>query len=163
MKYQALTHYILQRLPKDYQRNFYSWIESGELINSGREITEQGGILSIMRTDCILWFEELPFRKINPQKIMALIQIWLNENTNCDVYDEQNNTISFELVLIDDNTADLNFRLTFNEPIYLTQDEQGDLVQDGEHYRLANPEIWTATDFSVEAKIRFKQRWQKQD
>lgn len=163
MLYQKLTRYLLPHLPKNYQRNFYSWIEQGQLINSGRDLTQEGGVLAIMQTQCIFWFEELPFREINPKKIMALIQIWLNENINCDVFDDPNNEVDFELVLIDDNTADLQFRLVFNDKITLHRNDEGDLNLHGLTYSLDDVEIWTAEHFSLEARVRYKEKWQKQD
>lgn len=163
MRYQQLTSYLLQFLPKDYQRNFYSWIENGRLINKGRDITEHGKLLAVMETECVFWFEELPFKKINPQKLMALIEIWLNENSDCEYFPDENDEIPFELVLLDDNTADLQFSLKFIDPLYLQADDGGEFNLHGEAFNLEAPEIWTAEHFDIEARIRHAQKWKKQD
>lgn len=163
MRYQQLTDYLLQFLPKDYQRNFYSWIENGRLINRGRDVTEKGNLLAVMETDCVFWFEELPFRKISPKKLMALIEIWLNENSDCEHFPDGNDEIPFELVLLDDNTADLQFSLKFIDPIYLQSDDEGEFNLHGEAFSLESPEIWVAENFEIEARIRHSNRWKKQD
>lgn len=162
MQYQQLTEYLLRHLPKDYQANFYSWIQQGEITNQGRAITANGLMLAAIETECIFWFEALPFRQIDPVQIMALIEIWLNENTPCEGYIEQNERLPFDLTLIDDNTADLQFTLKFTDPIYLEKDENGEVSFNGETYRIDSVSIYYAENVSVEAKIRHKNRW-KQD
>lgn len=162
MMYQRLTEYLLPFLPKDYRANFYSWIDQGKLVNQGKRVTEQGLMVGTIETQCIFWFEELPFRKIDPVKIMALIELWLNDNTPCESFYQTNDEIPFDLMLVDDNTADLQFTLNFTDPIYLQQAEGGEFQIEDENYRLEELEINYAENISVEVKIRHREKWQKQ-
>ncbi|WP_424408081.1 phage tail protein [Pasteurella sp. PK-2025] len=140
MLYQQLTEFLLTKLPERYYAHFHSWIENGKLLNQGKRVTDVGIEIAHIQYDAVLFFDEFPFREISAQKIMAYIQIWLNENDSLrDVLDEYETP--FELEIINDDVADLTFTLTFQEPLTAVEDEDGEIEIDGKNYRIDDIEI----------------------
>ncbi|MFC0973982.1 phage tail protein [Pasteurella multocida] len=137
LKYQVLTDYLLSKIPSHYHANFYSWMDDGELVNEGKEVTEKGEILFYLEYTAELFFHELPFKKINPLWIMTYLKIWLDENDLERCIQDDYKT-PFELTMLSDDLADLGFSVKFREPIYLNQlaDEQLD----------TETEIWHGND-----------------
>lgn len=151
MLYQQLTDYLLDKLPRRYHGNFYSWIEDGKLIDVGRQVTDNGLEVCHLRYSGVFHFEALPFNEISPAYLMAFIQTWISENDPLrDALDESE--IDFDLEIIDDNTADLIFTIHFREPLTAVKDEGGALEIEGEHYRLDEIEIYIADEIDVEVK-----------
>ncbi|MEB3457140.1 phage tail protein [Pasteurella multocida] len=140
MLYQQLTEFLLTKLPERYHAHFHAWIENGKLLNQGKRVTDAGIEIAHIQYDAVLFFDEFPFREISAQKIMAEIQIWLNENDYLrDVLDEYETP--FELEIINDDVADLAFTISFQEPLTAVEDDAGDLEIDGKKYRLDEIEI----------------------
>lgn len=150
--YQQLTDFLLTKLPKRYHNNFYSWMENGKLIDQGRNVTEYGVEIAHIQYDAILWFEAFPYKEINASMLMAHIQLWLNENDEmrCRLDTQESD---FDLEIIDDNTADLSFTVSFREPLTAVKDEYGELQIGGENYRLDEIEIYYAEEVDVEAGL----------
>ncbi|MCT8824372.1 phage tail protein [Glaesserella parasuis] len=152
MLYQQLTDYVLEKLPDSYRQNLYSWMENGKLINEGGNVTQTGIVIAHIEYDSVLFFENLPFRKINPYKILAMIQIWLNENEYLrNVMDEY--ITPFDIEVIDENSAEFSLTIKFREPITAELDSNGDLEIDGERYRLDEIEINEASEFYLTMKV----------
>lgn len=140
--YQRLTDYILQKLPKAYHGNFYSFMTDGEVINEGKNYTANSNILFYVSYKTQLLFAALPYQHIAPLRLLAQIKLWLDENdTERERLDEYN--INYDLEIIDDSTADFAIELSFTEPIYAKQIAQSsapedELEIDGELYQLTN-------------------------
>lgn len=151
MKYQQLTDHILQHLPPTYRANFYSGISQGKLLNIGKNITVDSRQVGQIESEVFFWFEALPFREISPEKIMAIIQIWLDQYDEIaeqlDIYE-----VPFEITHVDDNTVDLEFTLKFHDSLCAVEDENGDLEIDGKKYRLDEVEINWAEQIIVKTK-----------
>ncbi|THA14546.1 phage tail protein [Rodentibacter pneumotropicus] len=152
MLYQQLTGFLLTKLPKRYHGNFYSWIEDGKLLNEGRQVTDNGIEVCHLSYNGVFHFEALPFNEISPAYLMAFIQVWVNENDSIrDAFDD--GEIPFDLDILDDNTADLIFTISFREPLTAMQDERGELQISGENYRLDDIEVFTAEYIDIVAEI----------
>lgn len=148
MQYQVLTDYLIQRLPSGYAYKFSSWIDRAELLPYGRNITQNGIELMQIQYDTTFYFDELPFKKIQPLALMAHIQSWLYEqDTTREEQDLANPEMTIEL--LDDNTAIVEFTLSFNESIYAIESETGDLMLNNKKYALGNIEIYTAHEFEI--------------
>ncbi|KMK51477.1 hypothetical protein RO21_06065 [[Actinobacillus] muris] len=139
--YHRLTEYVLSLLPAHYRGNLYSWMESGKIINEGRNVTTHGIEIAHLEYEATLLFNELPFEQVNPLKLMVLIQNWLNEQDamryRLDIYEDP-----FDLEILDDSTADLAMQIKIREPILATEVETSDVEIDGICYELAPFEIW---------------------
>ncbi|WGE32548.1 phage tail protein [Actinobacillus genomosp. 2] len=147
--YQQLTDFLLTKLPKRYHGNFHSWMDKIKLINAGRNVTDLGLEVAHIKYDAVLWFEVFPYREISAPLIMAMIQVWLDENDaireRLDLYETD-----IDLDILDDKTADLVFTINFQEPLTAQKDPNGELVIDGESYRLDEIEIYYAEEIDVE-------------
>lgn len=139
MRYQQLSDHLLRHLPESYHANFYAWMEKGKLRNEGRQVTDSGVEIAQLDYEAVFFFDKLPFRTINPYKLLALVQVWLNEHGeyNRDFESDVN------IEMIDDNTAELDITLQFSEPITAERDDEGDLVIDGERYRFDEIDVQT--------------------
>lgn len=151
-QYQQLTDFLVKTLPSRYQKHLYSWIDNGRLINEGKQLTENGLILSTIEYDAIIYFDDFPFVEINPEQIMASLQIWLNEHSKSHCFYDEYQT-PFDLSLMDDKTAKLQFTVKFREPLEAVKSETGNLIIDGNRYQLENVEICTAEQVNVKGNI----------
>lgn len=152
MLYQQLTDFLLTKLPKRYHGNFYSWMENGKLVNLGKQVTDNGIEICHIQYDGILFFDEFPFKEISPAYLMALIQIWLNEN------DEMRNILDnyetpFDIEIINDDVADMSFTISFQEPLTAIEDSRGELEIDGISYRLDNIAVFTAEEIDLDVQV----------
>lgn len=148
MRYQQLTDYLKSKLPQSYRRSLYSWMENGRLIDQGGQCTATGIEILHVRYDAVLFFDEFPYHEISAHYVMALIQLWLNENDPLRQVLDLSET-PFDLDIVDDKTADLQFTVTFQEPLTAVDDPKGALLVDGNRYRLDEIEIDYATDVDV--------------
>lgn len=146
MRYQQLTEFLLTQLPTRYHRNFYSFMQNGKLINEGRQVTETGVEVAQIEYQAVLYFDQLPFKEINPYNLLGLIQIWLNEH---DDWDYRSFETPFNIDILDDSTAELDITLTFREPITAVQDEAGNVLINEVKHRFDEIEVYTATEIDV--------------
>lgn len=151
--YQQLTDFLLTKLPKRYHGNFESWMDNIKLLNMGRQVTQNGIEVAHIKYDAILWFEAFPYREISAPLVMALVQVWLDENDESrDVLDLYESDINLEI--LDDKTADLIFTIHFQEAITAIEDSQGDLTINGLNYRLDDIEIAYAEEIEVQVDAK---------
>lgn len=148
MLYQRLLGFLQQQLPIRYRKNLLAWIESGSLIDQGRNVTDEGIEIAHIRYKATFLFNELPFNQLNVAEIMANIQIWLNTN------DEMRSLldfseIGFDVEIYDDSTADLTFDIEFQEPITAIKSERGKLNIDGVNYQINSIPIYIAEEVEV--------------
>ncbi|MDP8173675.1 phage tail protein [Pasteurella skyensis] len=148
MQYHKLTDYLISVLPKAYQNNFYSWIDSAEMLNEGRNVTVDYIELMHLQYDTTFYFEDLPFRQIKPVEIMAHIQTWLYEN-DPERYQLELANPQCTIELIDDKVATVEFSISFQEKITAQESENGDLTLNGKKYQLGNVEIYYAKEFEI--------------
>lgn len=148
MIYQKLLSFLQQQLPARYRKNLLAWIESGSLIDQGRNVTDEGIEIAHIRYKATFLFNELPFNQLNVAEIMANIQVWLNENDELR-YQLDFAEIGFDVEIYDDSTADLTFDIEFQEPITAIKSERGKLIIDGENYQINPIPIYVAEEVEV--------------
>lgn len=150
MLYQRLLGFLQQQLPIRYRKNLLAWIESGTLIDQGKNVTAEGVEIAHIRYKATLLFNELPFNQINVAEIMANIQLWLNENDELRYQLDFADT-DFDVDIYDDDTADLTFIVEFQEPITATATPpaKDTLMIDGISYRINPIEIYIAEEVEV--------------
>lgn len=150
MLYQRLLGFLQQQLPIRYRKNLLAWIESGTLIDQGKNVTAEGVEIAHIRYKATLLFNELPFNQINVAEIMAHIQLWLNENDELRYQLDFADT-DFDVDIYDDDTADLTFVVEFQEPITAkaTPPAKDTLMIDGISYRINPIEIYIAEEVEV--------------
>lgn len=148
MLYQQLLGFLQKQLPTRYRKNLLAWIDSGTVIDQGKNITDEGIEIAHIRYKATFLFNELPFNQLNVAEIMANIQIWLNENDELRALLDFAE-IGFDVEIYDDSTADLTFDIEFQEPITAIKSERGKLIIDGENYQINPIPIYVAEDVEV--------------
>ncbi|BFQ93152.1 phage tail protein [Gallibacterium anatis] len=150
MLYQQLLVFLQQQLPARYRKNLLAWMESGTLIDQGKNVTAEGIEIAHIRYKATFLFNELPFNQINVAEIMANIQLWLNENDELRYQLDFADT-DFDVDIYDDDTADLTFIVEFQEPITAkaTPPAKDTLMIDGISYRINPIEIYIAEEVEV--------------
>lgn len=150
MLYQQLLAFLQQKLPTRYRKKLLAWIESGTLIDQGKNVTAEGVEIAHIRYKATFLFNELPFNQINVAEIMAHIQLWLNENDELRYQLDFADT-DFDVDIYDDDTADLTFVVEFQEPITAkaTPPAKDTLIIDGISYRINPIEIYIAEEVEV--------------
>ncbi|MFD0965987.1 phage tail protein [Seminibacterium arietis] len=149
--YQRLTAFIAEQLPSRYKNNLYSWIEDGEIIDEGQQLTEQGEVLAFLKYNAVIWLEQFPFKQIDPAVIKVNLLHWLKQN---DPYRYRvESAVNFDIEMLDDNTADLVFNVQCFEPMEAVEDENGNIYANGKKYRLDYINIYTAEEIATEISI----------
>lgn len=148
MLYQQLLVFLQQKLPARYRKNLLAWMESGTLIDQGKNVTAEGIEIAHIRYKATFLFNELPFNQLSVAEIMANIQVWLNENDELR-YQLDFAEIGFDVEIYDDSTADLTFDIEFQEPITAIKSERGKLIIDGENYQINPIPIYVAEEVEV--------------
>ncbi|BBF16026.1 hypothetical protein CHBNV3_10290 [Haemophilus influenzae] len=121
-------------------------------MNQGKQVTNNGIEICHIQYDGILFFNEFPFKEISPAYLMALIQIWLNENDDMrDCLD--NYETPFDIEIINDDVADMSFTISFQEPLTAIEDKNGELDIDNKKYSLSTIDVWIAKEIELEAIV----------
>ena len=77
----------------------------------------------------------------NPARLMALVGSWLENN------DEDRDGLAatvFDITMLDDDLADVDIKLQFSEPQYLTEDPDGEIEAIGQTWAFVPFELWVA-------------------
>nr|WP_222934088.1 phage tail protein [Pseudomonas lundensis] len=77
----------------------------------------------------------------NPARLMALVGSWLENN------DEDRDGLPatvFDITMLDNDLADVDIKLQFSEPQYLTEDPDGEIEAFGQTWAFVPFELWVA-------------------
>ena len=77
----------------------------------------------------------------NPARLMALVGSWLENN------DEDRDGLPatvFDITMLDNDLADVDIKLQFSEPQYLTDDPEGEIEAFGQTWAFVPFELWVA-------------------
>ena len=77
----------------------------------------------------------------NPARLMALVGSWLESN------DEDRDGLPatvFDITMLDNDLADVDIKLQFSEPQYLTEDPDGEIEAFGQTWAFVPFELWVA-------------------
>ena len=77
----------------------------------------------------------------NPARLMALVGSWLENND--DDRDGLAATV-FDITMLDNDLADVDIKLQFSEPQYLTEDPTGEIEAFGQTWAFVPFELWVA-------------------
>lgn len=82
----------------------------------------------------------------NPVRLMALVGSWLENN------DEDRDGLPatvFDITMLDNDLADVDIKLQFSEPQYLTEDPDGEIEAFGQTWAFVPFELWVAEEGEV--------------
>lgn len=143
----SLTRFIARQLPAEVTTEggagFVSYMDSIELIERRQDFgdTIQVGILQY---EAVLLWDRFPFRRCAPEKVMALLSLWLLSEAN-DLRDLLKlDSPSVEVELTDEETATFMISLPLADRQFLVKTPDGDIEWDGDRWQLDDLELWTA-------------------
>lgn len=82
----------------------------------------------------------------NPARLFALVGSWL-ENNDPDRDGLPN--VVFDVVMLGNDLADVDIKLQFSEPQYLTEDPDGEIEAFGQTWAFVPFELWVAEEGEV--------------
>ena len=136
IKLRALTAYLIQRrLVAPEQLD--SWTDQVNLELVWKPDTK-GMHMGDMNYSATIVLERFAD---NPARLMALVGSWLENN------DEDRDGLPatvFDITMLDNDLADVDIKLQFSEPQYLTEDPDGEIVAFGQTWAFVPFELWVA-------------------
>lgn len=136
IKLQALTAYLIERqLVAPEQLD--SWTDQVQLELIWKPDTK-GMHMGDMNYSATIVLERFAD---NPARLMALVGSWLENN------DEDRDGLAatvFDITMLDDDLADVDIKLQFSEPQYLTEDPDGEIEAIGQTWAFVPFELWVA-------------------
>ena len=136
IKLQALTAYLIERqLVAPEQLD--SWTDQVQLELIWKP-DEKGMHMGDMNYGATIVLERFAD---NPARLMALVGSWL------DNHDEDRDGLPqtvFDITMLDDDLADVDIKLQFSEPQYLTEDPAGEIETQGKTWSFVPFELWVA-------------------
>jgi hypothetical protein len=136
IKLQALTAYLIERrLVAPEQLD--SWTDQVQLELDWKPDTK-GMHMGDMNYSATIVLERFAD---NPARLMALVGGWLENN------DEDRNGLPatvFDITMLDNDLADVDIKLQFSEPQYLTEDPTGEIETFGKTWSFVPFELWVA-------------------
>ncbi|MFE8047593.1 phage tail protein [Brenneria goodwinii] len=147
----ALTGFIRKSLPERVMQGFDSLMDEVSFIPAQRDLGEGQYQLAVMQFDAVLSWERFPYRECDPRNLCALLLVW---QTNQDEQPFMDAGLDMELPtldidVIDQKTAVVVVTLKLAESLAIVEDAKGIIPFDGKRYRLADPEIWFATEGQI--------------
>ncbi|MBH3375275.1 phage tail protein [Pseudomonas juntendi] len=143
IKLQALTRYLIERqmvLPEQLD----SWTDQVQVELIWKP-TEKGLHMGDMRYSATIAIERFADQ---PTRLFALVGSWLNNNDQ-DRDDLAN--VVFDVVMLDNDLADVDIKVDFLEAQHLTEDLAGEIEIYGKTWSLAPYELWVAEQGEVVA------------
>lgn len=145
-KIQALTAYLLDRqlvLPEQLQ----SWVEQMDSELIWKE-TERGLHMGDMTYRAIFDLERF---NGSPSRLLALVGTWLEAN-DPDREDLSAPAFVIEPIDLDNDLFDVELTLQFVEPLYLTEDDDGEFQAFGKTWSFVAYDLWVAEEGEVVAR-----------
>ncbi|EOL9163639.1 phage tail protein [Escherichia coli] len=147
----ALTEYLISKLPPKVSTCLDSWMENAALIYAPRDMGLYSEIAQL-QFDAVLSFENYPFRVYPPALLFCLITGWL---ADCDTRRDELELPDPSLVIAEsaEEIADVEITIKFSCPLCVREDERGLIEWQGQRWSLAEPEIWTAEHYDLSVGV----------
>lgn len=145
IKLQALTRYLIERqlvLPEQLD----SWTDQVQVELIWKP-SEKGLHMGDMRYSATIAIERFADQ---PTRLFALVGSWL-ENNDQDREDLAN--VVFDVVMLDNDLADVDIKVDFLEAQHLVEDLDGEVEIYGKTWSLAPYELWVAEEGEVRTHV----------
>lgn len=153
-KFSQLKAFLKNTLGPKLAKNLEAEMNKIQLILSPKN-RGQGYDLCYQRYTVELYIERLPFKAYSPATLLANVSAWLVEHDS-ERFD--NNDLEdpvIEVILGDDDSAEVLIELELEEPIKIKPDEKGSVYWNGQRWSVEQYDIWHAenlVDVSVSIK-----------
>lgn len=146
-----LTDFLITNMPKRAMQGFDSQMDEITFIPAQRDNGLGQYRLAIIRYNAVLTWERYPYREYDPKILMALFMSWLTqdergllEETGID-----SELPEFDIETIDQETAIMVVTLPMADELNMIPAPDGEIPFDGQRWRLADPDIWTAEEVTI--------------
>lgn len=146
-----LTDFLIANMPRRAMQGFDSQMDEIAFIPAQRDTGLGQYRIAIIRYNAVLTWERYPYREYDPKILMALFMSWLCQDERA-LFEETGidaELPEFDIETIDQETAIMVVTLPMVEELNLIPDPKGQIPFDGQRWRLANPEVWTADEVTV--------------
>lgn len=146
-----LTDFIVTNMPPRAMQGFDSQMDEVVFIPAQRDNGLGQYRLAIIRYNAVLTWERYPYREYDPKILMALFMSWLaqDERGLLEEAGLDSELPEFDIETIDKETAIMVVTLPMAEELNLVPDPKGEIPFDGQRWRLAEPDIWTAEEMTI--------------
>lgn len=136
IKLQALTRYLIERrlVPAE---QLDSWTDQVQVELIWKP-DAQGMHMGDMNYGATITIERFAD---HPARLFALVGSWLE---NHDQDRDGLPKVVFDVVMLDNDLADVDIKLQFTEPQYLAEDPAGEIEAFGKHWAFVPFELWVA-------------------
>lgn len=145
---QALTAHLLTIVPKKCHKLIESWMDESEIRPEPKD--EGWGMqLGLMSYEAIISIESFPFREFDSAIIVASVAAWIQDN---DPFREKYSLDdpAFDVEPLGESVANIEFKISFIEPITVVEDENGNIPWRGKKYNISSYEVWTAEKLKLD-------------
>lgn len=139
-----LRAFIEARLGEQIAKKLDAEMSDIELILSPRNMG-MGMDIAYQRYTAEFLIDRLPFKKYNPAVLFANVAAWLmdKDKEREEQLGERKDPV-IEVVIEDEQNAEVLIQIVFEEPIKVVEDENGDIYWRGKQWKLEEYEIWVA-------------------
>lgn len=147
----ALTGFFTQNVPTRAQLGFDSQIDGMQVVSAAKDLGNDQYRLSVLRYDALLSWERFPFRLVAPQLLIALLDVWLDEEASpiLDEFGIASTDAQWDVTVEDAETATVVLTIPLADELVIKPDENGEIPYRGRRWSLVEPEIWTALSATV--------------
>lgn len=148
---ESLTQFFKDNVPPRAMLAFSSEMDEMQYIPAQKDLGLGQYRLAILRSTALFSWERFPYRHCDPRLLMALMTAWLSE-TDRSLFAENgidDSSPEWDVSVDDQETATVVLTVPMVEELCIVPDEKGAIPFDGQRWRLADPEIWTALTVQV--------------
>lgn len=137
IKLQQITKHLLS-LNLVAAEQIDSWVENPQIIPSAKSLGQGTVVLYRQTYDAVIYIERFNHQAHPAELLFGCVCAWLMEN------DDDRDEIAAprtDVEILDDNLADIEITISFEEDVIAVLDPAGLIELGGERYRLAGPVI----------------------
>lgn len=146
IKLKALTAYLIER-QLVLSEQLDSWTDHVNLVLIWKPDVD-GLRMGDMRYSATIALERFAD---HPGRLMALVGSWLETNDQSRDRDELP-APKFDITMLDNDLADVDITLEFNEPQYLAEDPAGEIEAFGKNWAFVPFDLWVAEHGEVSSR-----------
>ncbi len=145
-KLRDLKAFIEERVGDKVAKRMSAEMGEIELVLSTKSMGNGCYRMMFQRYRAEFYFDRFPYKEQDPAVLFANVGGWLMDN---DKYRSQQlsemSDPEIDVVLEDDNSAEIIIEVMFEEPVKVIEDPNGPIYWRGKQYRIEEYDIWTAT------------------
>ncbi|WP_067095583.1 phage tail protein [Marinomonas atlantica] len=122
------------------------WVENIQLRGSGK-YDGTNVLLYTQQYRAVFSIEHYAYKRYPVEQLFAQLVTWLSENDDRSELDDPD--LNIDVDVLDNDTADIEITVQFEEDVYITETEGGNITMKGKAWGLADP----AYDIAESAQV----------